>query len=171
MFIQNFIVAQTPANPALVLVTDTSTGTDNLIVARRITILDSNGNYIVPAGTTTNYIDWPLNENPITLNILNEDMALNVKVDWLYAANVVQFSQNQNYCFTEYNKQFLYYLIQLQSLTYNVIQDNNYWGNVGTFWVNIISAINSVQIADDIFSSQVCLNRATYMAQNQGNFF
>jgi hypothetical protein len=151
--------------------TDTSTGTDGLIVSRRITITDSNGDYVVPAGVTTNYIDWPLLDNPISLNILTQDMALNIMVEWLYAGAVVQYDLNNNYCFSEYNKQFLYYLIQLQSLTYNIIQDNNYWGNVSTFWINIIGAINSVAIADDIFASQVCLNRATFMAQNQATYF
>ena len=168
---QNFTVAQTSANPAYIIMTDTSTGTDGLIVSRRITITDSNGDYVVPAGVTTNYIDWPLLDNPISLNILTQDMALNIMVEWLYAGAVVQYDLNNNYCFSEYNKQFLYYLIQLQSLTYNIIQDNNYWGNVRTFWINIIGAINSVAIADDIFASQVCLNRATFMAQNQATYF
>jgi len=168
---QNFTVAQTSANPAYIIITDTSTGTDAFIVSRRITITDSNGDYVVPAGVTTNYIDWPLLDNPISLNILTQDMALNIMVEWLYAGAVVEYDLNNNYCFSEYNKQFLYYLIQLQSLTYNIIQDNNYWGNVSTFWINIIGAINSVAIADDIFASQVCLNRATFMAQNQATYF
>lgn len=170
-FSQNFTVAQTSANPAYIIVTDTSTGTDGLIVGRRITIKDSNGDYIVPAGTTTNYIPWPLLDDPISLNVLTQDMAVNIMVEWLYAGDIPQYELNNNYCLTEFNKQFLYYLIQLQSLTFNVIQDNNYWGNVGTFWTNIIGAINSVAIGDDIFSSQVCLNRATFMAQNQSTFF
>ena len=170
-FSQNFTVAQTSANPAYIIVTDTSTGSDVLIVARRITIKDCNGDYLVPAGVTTNYIPWPLLDDPISLNVLTQDTAVNIMVEWLYAGDVVQYELNNNYCLTEYNKQFLYYLIQLQSLTFNVIQDNNYWGNVGTFWTNIIGAINSVEIADDIFSSQVCLNRATFMAQNQSTFF
>jgi hypothetical protein len=170
-FSQNFTVAQTSANPAFVIITDTSTGSDPNIDSRRIYITDCNGNYIVPTGTTTNYIEWDLLDNPISLDILTQDTAANVRVDWLDSTNTVLYTLNNNYCFSEYNKQFLYYLIQLQSLTYNVIQDNNYWGNVGTLWVNIIGAINSVEIGDDIFASQTCLNRATFMAQNQANFF
>jgi len=170
-FSQNFTVAQTSANPAFVIITDTSTGNDANIDSRRIYITDCNGNYIVPTGTTTNYIEWDLLDNPISLDILTQDTAANVRVDWLDSTNTVLYTLNNNYCFSEYNKQFLYYLIQLQSLTYNVIQDNNYWGNVGTLWVNIIGAINSVEIGDDIFASQTCLNRATFMAQNQANYF
>lgn len=168
---QNFTVSQTSANPAFVIITDTSTGSDPAIDSRRIYITDCNGNAVVPAGTTTTYIDWPLLDNPISLDLLTQDMALNVKVEWLDNATQILYELDNNYCLSEYNKQFLYYLIQLQSLTYNIIQDNNYWGNVGIFWANIIGAINAVEIGDDIFASQTCLNRATLMAQNQAYYF
>lgn len=172
-FSQNFTVSQTPSNPAYVIFTDTSDGDpgDYDIDIRRIIVTDCNGNYIVPTGTTTTYIEWPLNDNPISLNLLTQDTAVNVEVQWLNVDDEVLYSLDNNYCLSEFNKQFLYYLIQLQSLTYNVIQDNNYWGNVGIFWSNIIGAINSVEIGDDIFASQTCLSRATFMAQNQANFF
>lgn len=178
-FSQNFAVAQTPANPAFIILTDTSTPPNDYatydIDIRRITITDAFGNFIVPTGTTTNYIEWPLEDNPISLQVLNQDTAVNIKVEWWgYNGNdefVALYELNNNYCFTEFNKQFLYYLIQLQSMTYNIIQDNNYWGNVGILWTNIIGAINCIEVANDIFASQACLNRATFMAQNQANFF
>ena len=169
---QNFSVAQTPANPAFVIITDTTTsGPIPGLDVRRIYIQDSNGNYIVPTGVTTNYIVWDLGDNPISLDILTEDKAVNIKVEWLDSSDVVICDLDNNYCLSQYNKQFLYYLIQLQSLNYNIIQDNNYWGNVGIFWTNIIGAINSVEIGNDIFASQTCLNRATFMAQNQDIYF
>lgn len=168
---QNFTVSQTSANPAFVIITDTSTGSDPAIDSRRIYITDSNGNPVVPSGTTTSYILWDLIDNPISLDLLTQDMALNIRVDWLDSTNTVLYTLNNNYCLSEFNKQFLYYLIQLQSLTYNIIQDNNYWGNVGILWTNIIGAINAVEIGNDITASQACLNRATYMAQNQDYYF
>ena len=139
-FYQNFSVLQTPANPALLLLEDTSTTSPATtptdyeaydIDSRRIYLQDSNGDYLVPSGVTTDYIEWPLLDNPITLDVLTQDQALNVRVDWLDVDGNVLYSKNNNYCLSEFNKQFLYYLIQLQSLTYNIIQDNNYWGNVG----------------------------------------
>lgn len=170
-FIPNFTVAQTPQNPAIVVIADTSTGTPiTPIVSKRIYVKDYLGNYIVPAGVTTNYIEWDIVDNPLTLNLLTQDVAVNIKVEWLDSLDV-EYELDNNYCFSEFNKQFLYYLIQLQSMTYNIIQDNNYWGNVSTFWINIIGAVNSVEIGNDIYASQVCLNRATFMAQNQSNFF
>lgn len=171
-FTQSFTVAQTPLNPSIVVITDTSTGTPaNPITERRITITDYAGNYVVPVGTTTNYIVWAVGVDPITLDLLTEDMALNIRVDWLEAGYAVEYTLNQNYCFTQYSKQFLYYLIQLQSQTYNIIQDNNYWGNVGILWTNIIGAINAVEIGNDIAASQACLNRTNYMKQNESIYF
>lgn len=171
-FSQSFTVSQTPANPSIVILTDTSTGSDPLINSRRIYITDCNGNPIVPSGTTTNYIVWELPNNPISLNILTQDTAVNIRVDWLAQnPSTVLYTLNNNYCLCEFGKQFFYYLIQLQSLNYNIIQDSNYWNNVGIFWTNIIGAINAVQIGDDIFASQTCLNREINMQQNQLYYF
>jgi hypothetical protein len=178
-FTPNFTVAQTALNPNIVIVSDTSTGVDAAIAQRRIYFKNSQGEFVVPSNNPVNitYVEWVLASNPITIPsqpgevFLTKDQALEVRVDWLNAGGTVLYTLTQKYCFSQYNKQFLYYLIQLQSLTFNVIQDTNYWGNVALLWTNIIGAINAVEIADDIYSSQVCLDRATYLASNQEKFF
>lgn len=171
-FEQSFVVSQSPLNPSVIVITDTSTGDPAYPISeRRITITDYAGNFIVPVGNATNYIVWPVGTNPITLDLLTQDMALNIKVDWYRAVSILQYTLNNNYCFTQFSKQFLYYLIQLQSQNYNIIQDNNYWGNVGIFWTNIIGALNSVEIGNDIAAAQACLNRTNYMQQNQSIYF
>ena len=170
-FSPNFTVSQIPSNPALLVIDDTSTGSDPLIVSRVIYITNYNGDAVVPQGVLTSYIPFPYPGNSMTINLLTEDSALNVRIEWLNAGGGVLYDVNTNYCFSQYSKQFLYYLIQLQSLTYNIIQDNNYWGNVGIFWTNVVGAINSVEVGNDIYSSQVCLNRANFMAQNQAIYF
>lgn len=170
-FTPNFTVAQTALNPSLVIVSDTSTGVDANIAQRRIYFKNSSGEFVVPVGTTTDYVEWVLVNNPINIDLLSKDQALEVKVDWLNAGGTILYTLTQKYCFSQNSKQFLYYLIQLQSLTFNVIQDTNYWGNVALLWTNIIGAINAVEIADDIYASQVCLDRASYLASNQEKFF
>ena len=170
-FTPNFTVAQTALNPSLVIVSDTSTGVDANIAQRRIYFKNSSGEFVVPVGTTTDYVEWVLVNNPINIDLLTKDQALEVKVDWLSAGGTILYTLTQKYCFSQNSKQFLYYLIQLQSLTFNVIQDTNYWGNVALLWTNIIGAINAVEIADDIYASQVCLDRASYLASNQEKFF
>lgn len=173
-FSQNFSVAQTPANPKYVVLTDTSTGSDPAILSRRVYIQDCFGNYIVPTGTSTQYIVWELVNDPISIDVLTKDVAVNIKVQWMDGANgtgSALYELDNNYCLVEFNKQFLYYLVQLQASSYNIIQDTRYWDNVGIFWTNIIAATNAVQIGNDIFASQECLDRATYMAENQTKYF
>jgi hypothetical protein len=170
-FTQSFSVLQSPQSPALLFFKDTSTGSDISITSRRIYIQGWDGNFIVPVGTTTDYIVWPLLDIEFTVDVFTQDTAANVKVDWLDDAGTVLYSANDNYCFSEYNKQFFYYLIQQQSLTYNVVQDGNYFTNLGVYWINIVSATNSIVIGNDIYASQVCLNRATNMMDNQSYFF
>lgn len=170
-FTPSFSVLQSPQDPALLFFQDTSTGSDIAITSRRIYIQGWDGNFIVPNGVTTDYIVWPLSSIEFTTNVFTQDTAANVRVEWLDSSDTVLYSVNSNYCFSEYNKQFFYYLIQQQSLTYNVIQDGNYFGNLSNYWINIVSGINSVVIGNDIYASQVCLNRATNMMNNQSYFF
>jgi hypothetical protein len=169
-FVPNFTVSQTPATPSNILITDTSTGFDASITQKRVYIENSQGGYVVPSGNTGNYTLW-LTGQTITLNILSEDQALNVKVEWCDQFGNVLYQKSANYCFSQYNQQYFYYLIQAQSQTYNIIQDNRYWQNMATYWVNIVGAIKAVELGNDIFGSQVCLNRATYMQNNALNFF
>lgn len=170
-FVPNFSVAQEPQAPNLVFITDTSTGSDVLITERRVYVRNAQGNYVVPDGTNTQYVVWDINTNSITLNILKEDIAATVKVEWLNSLGAVLYEKENNYCFSQYNQQFLYFLIQMQSQTYRIVQDTEYWSNLSTYWVNIISAIKSVEVGNDIFASQECLNRATNMKDNQSIYF
>jgi hypothetical protein len=170
-FVQNFSISQTPSNPALVIAEDTSTGADAAIVSRRITFTDSAGNTVVPSGTSTSYVAWALATNPITITLLTSDMAFNITVQWLDVSNTVLYTKSETYCLAEYNKSYLYYLIAQQAQAYPIIQDTNYWSNVGIFWVNIIGAIKAVELANDIASSQASLNRSTFMQQNANLYF
>ena len=62
-----FTASQSAGVPENLTFTDTSTGSDVTIVARRIYLLQSDGTYLVPSGVTTDYIPWPLATNPITV--------------------------------------------------------------------------------------------------------
>ena len=170
-YVQSFTVSQTALNPALVIFTDTSTGTDGAITQRRITITDSQNNYIVVSGTTTNYNQWPLATNPISLNLLTTDLAVSIKVDWLSVTNVVLYTLTNQFCLSFFNKAFMYYLAQQESLTPNIVQDTNYYNNKAMFWTTIVSADNAVEIGDDIAASQNQLNVGTNMRLQESLYF
>ncbi len=170
-FSPNFTIGQSGINPAAVVCEDTSSGTDILIVSRRITFQDSNGNFLVVSGTTTQYNLWPLITNPITLNILSQDTAVLAIVEWLDASDVALYTLSQTFCLVEFNKQFLYYLVQQQALQPSIVQDSNYDSNVAVFYTTIVGAINAIEIANDLSASQNCLNRGTLMRERQKFYF
>lgn len=172
MFSPSFVVGQSAETPANVVFTDDSAGSDVLITSRRIYITDSQGNPVVPSGTSTSYILWPLATNPLTVsNLLTTDLAVNIDVQWLDVSNAVLYEEDADYCLAEFNKQFFYYLIQQQALKPGIIQDNAYYTNLCQYWINIIGAIQTVENAADLSGAQNCLNIATNFMNNQNLYF
>lgn len=170
-FIPSFQVGQNSLYPNIVVVIDDSSGSDAAITQRRVYVQDSAGNYLVPAGTNTEYTQWNIGDASISLNILTEDMAVSVTVQWLDLSNTVLYTLTQQFCLALYSKQFFYYLIQLQGLTPTIPADANYNSNMALFWATVNGAINAVTLASDIAASQNCLNRATAMRLQQNLYF
>lgn len=169
-FSPSFTVSQSAITPANVTVTDTSTGDIGTITQRRVFVQNSNGDYLTGNGTV-NYTPWPLADVSITLSILTEDIGTDILIQWLDVANAVVTSLDDTFPLAEFNKQFLYYLVQLQGLQPSTYQDSNYSGSLALFWTNIIAGINAVTYGNDIAACQNCFNRATYMRNNQNIFF
>ena len=167
----SFTVSQSALTPSTLTVTDTSTGSDSNVTQRRLYIQDANGNYLVPAGTTTNYIQWVYSSPSITVNVLTQSTAALIRVDWLDVIDVVKYTLANTYALPEYDKQFLYYLVQLVGLQPTTPADTNYSSNVGLYWTNIVAGINAVTYGNDISAGQSAFDRATYMRLHQAQFF
>lgn len=167
-----FTVAQNPLTPANVLITDTSTGSDGAITQRRVYVTDYDGTYYVPPSTTTNYTQWDYADASINLvQLLTKDTAASIQVDWLDVSDTVLYTLTQQYPLAKFEKQFLYYLVQLQGLTPSVPIDTNYNANVAILWTCVLGGINAVENFDDIAAGQNCFDRGTYMILNQDKFF
>lgn len=167
-----FTVSQSAETPANVTFEDTSTGSDVAVTQRRIYVTDSNGDYVTPSGTSTDYIAWPLATNPITVqDLLTEDLAVSITVQWLNVSNTVLYEETEVFCLREFNIQNFIYLIQNQALTPGIVQDTNYFSNLALYWINIEGANTMIVDAADLAGSQNCLNRATEMMNNQLLFF
>lgn len=170
-FSQAFTVSQSAATPEIVVLTDTSTGADASIVSRRAYFTDSQGNPVVPSGTSTTYVDWPLVDNPISLTLLTQDTAVYLTVQWLDVSNAVLYSSSNYYCLSQFNQQFFYYLIQQLGLQPAVLQDTTFKSNLEQYWVYIIGAQNAISLAEDLAASQNLLDLATNMMNNQQIYF
>jgi hypothetical protein len=153
----SFTASQNSGTPNLIFLTDTSTGSDVTITKRRIYLLQSNGTYLVPAGTNTDYIEWALVDTTTSLNVLIQDTALSITVQWLTAGNVEVASVTTSFAFTAYNETFYYGLTESQVANANLTASTNWY--------------QTISFASDIFSAQAALNRATFISTNQSYFF
>ena len=167
----SFTASQNSGTPNLIFLTDTSTGSDVTITKRRIYLLQSNGTYLVPTGTTTDYIEWALVDTTTSLNVLIQDTALSITVQWLTAGNVEVASVTTSFAFTAYNETFYYGLTESQVANANLTASTNWYQTKMILRVELDSAYQAISFASDIFSSQAALNRATYISTNQSFFF
>ena len=169
----NFTASQNSGTPNLIFLTDTSTGSDVTITKRRIYLLQSDGTYLTPAGTPVNqhYIDWALIDTTISLNVLIQDTALSITVQWLTAGNVEVASVTTSFAFTAYNETFYYGLTESQVANANLTASTNWYQTKMILRVELDSAYQAISFASDIFSAQAALNRATFISTNQSYFF
>ena len=167
----NFTASQNSGTPNLIFLTDTSTGSDGTITKRRIYLLQSNGTYLVPTGTVTNYIEWALVDVTTSLNVLIQDTALSITVEWLTVSNVVVANKTTSFAFTAYNETFYYGLTESQVANANLTASTNWYQTKMILRVELDSAYQAISFASDIFSAQAALNRATFISTNQSYFF
>jgi len=167
----SFSASQNSGTPSIITLTDTSTGTDVTIAKRRVYLLQSDGTYLVPTGTTTNYIDWSIADISISLNVLVEDTALSITVQWLTSSNVLVANKTTSFAFTAYNETFYYGLTESQVANANLTASTNWYQTKMILRVELDSAYQAISFASDIFSAQAALNRATYISTNQSFFF
>ena len=167
----NFTASQNSGTPNLIFLTDTSTGSDGTITKRRIYLLQSNGTYLVPAGTVTDYIEWALVDTTTSLNVLIQDTALSITVQWLTSVNVVVATKTTSFAFTAYNETFYYGLTESQVANANLTASTNWYQTKMILRVELDSAYQAITFASDIFSAQAALNRATFISTNQSFFF
>ncbi len=164
--VPSFTVAPT-SNPAQLLLTDTSTGSDVAVVDRQILLYNSAGNPVVPP------IDWPIAQSSITIAPLTADAALNIKVNWNNNVGTPLYTASQLFAATQYAEQFFYSLTQQQAATtnLNILNDFPYFENKSKLRTLIDSAVQAILVGADIFSSQFCISIYQQMLNNPNLFF
>lgn len=169
--VPNFTASQFSGTPSVITLTDTSTGSDGSITSRRVYLLQANGTFLVPAGTTTDYVVWDLVDTSIDLDVLSQDTALSITVQWMSNTNTVVTSKTISFAFTAYNETFYYGLTESQVANSNLSASTNWYQTKLVLRVEIDSADQAITFASDIYSAQAALNRATYISTNQALFF
>jgi hypothetical protein len=160
-------------------VEDTSDYTDepkNSFTSRRIFVYDTKGNTLVPAGTTTPYIDFSFADYPddiIELEILDWDCALFVIMELISSdpqptsEYTVTEVTNISLCYTN---QFEYGLIQDLTANPSLKNDQIWMNNLSLIQTEIDNSNEAIKY-QDIQAAQAAIDRAKYIIDNQQFFF
>ena len=171
----NFSTTQSVGAPSVIDFSDTSTGSDVTATQRRIYLVNAQGNYVVPSGTGTDYVNFPLSEGAdISIDCLAQDSALWITLQYLDINNVVVASKTLLKGFSLYNETFYYSLTQAQatqSVPPNILQDTMYLQNKSALRVFLDSAANAITYGQDITTAQNMYDAATYLTTNEQMFF
>lgn len=162
-------VTQNTGTPSEFTIQDTSTGSDPGITSRRVYIFTPSNTNLVNPGVTTSYTEWDISDSEITMDVLERDMALLIRVQWLTGSSVTYTYEN-TYCFTAYTKTFLYNLTETQSTNPAIVQATDYFENKATMWECIDDAENAT-LYEDIQTAQLCLDICYYFITNSAKFF
>lgn len=168
----SFSVSQYYTSPSVIVWTDTSTGTDVAVTKRRIFLQLADGSYLVPDGTTTAYIETT--ESTVELDVLTEDKAINITVQWLDNSNTVLYdsdSLDTLFCFPMYAKNYLSGLTTAQTGNSQLVKDGDYWHNKIEMLGWVKSAEDAVTFNADIYGAQYCLDKAATFIDNPVKFF
>jgi hypothetical protein len=165
--VQNFSIEQILGQPSVVRITDTSTGSDASITSRRVYLMKSDGSYLVPDGTSTDYVEWDINDTYIDIDCLDKDYALTIIVQWLDVTPNVDYSKTELTLLSLYTQEFLYELTQMQTANPILVNDNGYYEYKSKIQTELDSAEQAIELADDVTGAQLCLDRATDLRNNE----
>ncbi len=164
-----FTVSQ--PNATTIRITDVSTGDNPDITQRRVYLQQADGSYLVPTGTTTDYIEWNYLDASIDIDVLDTDYALLILVQWLNVGNTVLYSKSGLYGFTWYNEAFLLSLTKYQQNNPSILQDTNYFNNKSKMRELVDSGDQAIIEGNSITNAQENYEEASYLRLNQNLFF
>ncbi len=164
-------VSQNAGLPGRFVVTDTSTGSDPSITTRRVYAYIADNTTLVPDGTSTPYVSWPIADGPLSMDVLSRDYAVMLVVQWLDGSNNVIYSLTNYYVFTAYTKQFLYELTTDQASNPPIIQVTDWFSNKALMWTCVDDAENAIALGEDVKKAQLALDIAYNMIVNQDKYF
>ncbi len=174
----SFTTNQVAGEPSEIVINDNSTGSDVSASTRRVTIVNSQGEYVTEDGVTAAvaYTTWPIADgNTLTLDLLTSDGAFNITLTYVTSGGATVATDTLLQGFTLYNETFYYSLTQAQASQNQpppmIIQDTNYYSNKMILRTEIDSGDNAIVYGDDITTAQSCYDRATYMRLNESKYF
>ena len=164
-------MTQPVGEPSVVRLTDTSTGSDGSVTQRRVYLAKADGTFLVPSGTSTDYIQWAYADSTIDIDVLDKDYGLLITVEWLNVSNAVVDATSLIRGLTSFNEDFDYQLTQMLSGNPLLINDANFFQSKSDLRTDIDSGDKAITRADDIFGAQQCYDRATNIRLKSQYYF
>lgn len=168
----NFSSSQLAGDLSVAVFTDTSTGSGS-ITGRLIYIRKYNGDYLVPDGTSTDYVYWPYVSgagDTIELDILDKDYCVEVTVVF-YAGSSIDSTKTIICLFTGYGDVFLRQLTQALGANNVRITQSNFWYNKIKLRTLLDDAAQAVSLLNDQTIAQFCLDESKKLTDNTQTFF
>lgn len=169
----NFSASQVAGSPQNIVLEDLSTGTDVAVVNRRVYISTFNGTFLVEQGNTNQYsvwADYPATTT-INLDVLSQDQAVNVTVQWCNVSGAVLYDKTLQYGFTLYNETFNYGLTQMLAANPLNVNDNDFFNTKAQLQMLIDAGNQAIELASDLYNAQLCYNEATRLRIGSQYFF
>lgn len=168
----SFLATQTVGEESTVTITAVVTGTDAAVTQRRVYLQTDTGDFLVPTGTSTDYIQWVISASTIAIDALGDsDRALRIYVEWLNVSNVVLYDSEQFVGLTLWNESFDYLTTQLISGNPLLMNDNNFWPNKSKLRTLIDAGNNAISFASDLYNAQQCYDAATELRNDAQYLF
>jgi hypothetical protein len=169
----SFTVSQTLGLPNKITLTDTSTGTDVAVVSRRVTFTDKDGKTYVQSGTATTYEVWGgfPGTTTISLDVLDRDRALYVRVEWVNSGGTVLYTSTLLRQLPLYAKTYYLNLIKAMQAVEKLKDSANFYYHLINLETSLKQASDAVDLLNDIHSAQAALNRAKKLIDNPSYFF
>jgi len=162
----SFSISQTLGMPETITLTDTSTGDDAAVVERRVFLVKSDGTYLVPVDTSTDYIVWDYADDSIDIDAMDKDYSLSITVLWVNVSGTTLYTATVLTTFTMYNDDFEYSLISQEANGDASINNTNWLYGRMKLRLAIDDATNAITAASSITNSQAANDRGTYLRQN-----
>jgi len=173
MFNGNFSISQGVDYQSFTL-TDTSTGTDPSLIDRKVYLFKADGTTLTPIGASNAYIDWPISQSSIVINLLDRDYALRIECDWLSSSPLPSpstYTQTILNAFTSNSENFYAGLTRMQASNPLLVSDNNFYSNKSKLRLFIDDAVQSVTEMQDVYLAQNSLDEAYNLISNQQVYF
>lgn len=165
----SFSASQDAGNIRVATFTDTSTGLVN-VTGRLIYLRKFDGTYLVPDGTLTDYVFWPIGDTSIDIDVLDKDYCLDVTVLW-YSGSSIGYEVTNLVLFTAYSELFLRQLTQALAANRTLLTNKNYWDNKIKLRTLVDDAAQAVELINDQTIATFCLDEAKKLTDNIQVFF